>query len=382
MDQAAQNNRAIEDPWYVGDPDKVFTKKDIRRHYTSLNRVGTDSVYGTVYKINRKQAKDFMTMVDRSKYRDAQTRYITTNDKYMALKIIHKRKGISWEEFSLIVQREANIQMMVHRKHPKITPPVLVAGMYHDHGTGYIMSPWVSNLKPLADNYKGNMYPAVESMFRKVWSLGILHMDAHLNNIFITPKDTLMLLDWGAAAFVPAPLVEDLRQRVSQTNTNLFDVWKSFVTDHADQKVEERLYNQVKYRAGAPNLRKKNADWLILKSLKPKNKKTNQPQESRAATINTTTKQRSSNSRSGGGLRQIVAKGGGVKMRKFPYPNSAWSRLLFEPSSRRESRKKNTTTKYGTNNTKSNQKKEQSKNSTTNVTQSPPIKMVKSNRSR
>jgi hypothetical protein len=414
MDQAAKNNRAIQTPWYIGEPDTYFSKKDIRAYYKSLNRVGKDSVYGTVFKITRKQAKEFMTVVDRSKYRDAQTRFGTTNDTYMALKIIHKRKGLSWEDFSIIVQREANIQMMVHRKYPQLTPPVNVAGMFHDHGTGYIISPWVPNLKAVADTYKQNMYPAIESMFRKVWSLGILHMDSHLNNIFVTPQNTIVLLDWGAASFVPLPLVDDLRQRVqTQKSTPLFEVWKSFVKDHADQKVEERLYNQVKYRAGAPNLRKQNADWLVLQSLykpiqkkksvnknnnKQKNSKQNIKQSNQVQTpktpnatrskttvwtnSTTTTNSGTRTRKSRSGVRRLVAKGSGIKLRSFPYPNSAWSRFLFEsPRTKRTTLEQNSGDQSikKTINNKSSRKK---KNTINNVPRTPKIKMVKSSRSR
>jgi hypothetical protein len=404
MDQAAKNNRAIQTPWYIGEPDTYFSKKDIRAYYKSLNRVGKDSVYGTVFRITRKQAKEFMTVVDRSKYRDAQTRFGTTNDTYMALKIIHKRKGLSWEDFSIIVQREANIQMMVHRKYPQLTPPCNVAGMFHDHGTGYIISPWVPNLKPLADTYKQNMYPAIESMFRKVWSLGILHMDSHLNNIFVTPQNTIVLLDWGAASFVPAPLVDDLRQRVqTQKSTPLFEVWKSFVKDHADQKVEERLYNQVKYRAGAPNLRKQNADWLVLQSLyKPIQKKKNnsnnkQPKAQAPKTPNVTSTTKTSTAadwrnsttnngrrkarKSTSGMRRLVAKGSGIKLRSFPYPNSAWSRFVFESTQKKtKSNKIKDQTQPGRKDNKKS--KEFSKSTISSVTTTPKIKMVKSSRSR
>jgi hypothetical protein len=400
MDQAAKNNRAIQTPWYIGEPDTYFSKKDIRAYYKSLNRVGKDSVYGTVFKITRKQAKEFMTVVDRSKYRDAQTRFGTTNDTYMALKVIHKRKGLSWEDFSIIVQREANIQMMVHRKYPQLTPPVNVAGMFHDHGTGYIISPWVPNLKAVADTYKQNMYPAIESMFRKVWSLGILHMDSHLNNIFVTPQNTIVLLDWGAASFVPAPLVDDLRQRVQTQKSNpLFEVWKSFVKDHADQKVEERLYNQVKYRAGAPNLRKQNADWLVLQSLynkpirkkknnnKQKNSNQNKKQSNQVQTPNATRSKTTvwtnstTTTKSISGVRQIVAKGGGVKLRSFPYPNSAWSRFIFESPRTKRTEIEQTKNTDVTGKRRNSSQSQLKKNTMSSVTRTPKIKMVRSSRS-
>jgi hypothetical protein len=94
-------------------------------------------------------------------------------------------------------------------------------------------------------------------------------MDAHHNNIFITPGKNVMLLDWGAAAFVPLDLVDDLKQRLynRSSTTPLHDIWREFVADHPKHNIEERLYNQVRYRAGAPNLRKTNADWLVLEHL-------------------------------------------------------------------------------------------------------------------
>jgi hypothetical protein len=227
-------------------------------------------------------------------------------------------------------------------------------------------------------------------------------MDSHLNNIFVTPNNTIVLLDWGAASFVPAPLVEDLRQRVqTQKSTPLFEVWNSFVKDHADQKVEERLYNQVKYRAGAPNLRKQNADWLVLQSLFKsinKNKNNNKQKKSKTQvqkpktpnatrtpesvwtkTENGTTRKKKRSS----GVRRLVAKGSGIKLRSFPYPNSAWSRFLFEsPRTKRTTREQNSTDKSIRKQTINNKSSRKEKNTINNVPRTPKIKMVKSSRSR
>lgn len=267
-DQAENNNRAIDRSWGVSPhgPNVVFSKKQVLNHYNkSFSRLNKESVYGTVFRVSEKQATAFLQSMNGS----SKTIYSPMFDKYYALKIIHKRRNMDWKAFSVVVQREANIQMMVHTSFPEVTPPVCFGGLNHQNGTGYICSPWVAGLQALSKKYSPAMYPDIDNMFSKVWFLGVLHMDAHHNNIFITPDKKFMLLDWGAAAFVPLGLVEDLRHRLHNRSsaTPLPAVWQEFVADHPRHNIEGRLYNQVVYRAGAPHLRKTNADWLILSNL-------------------------------------------------------------------------------------------------------------------
>jgi hypothetical protein len=394
--QAARNNRAIQTPWIVAPgPDTVYTKKQIHKHYRSFDRLDKDSVYGTVFRINKRQAEKFLEGMDR----DCMTRFGPIKGSSFALKIIHKKRGLGWGQFSTVVQREANIQAMVHAMHPEITPPVIFAGVHHAHGTGYIAAPWVAGLKSLADKYHQEMYPAIEDMFTKVWSMGILHMDAHLNNIFMTPDSRCILLDWGASAFVPLNVVDDLAARMTNRisrrgrgidTQRLFEIWKSFVSDHPDVNIESRLYNQVVYRAGAPSLKRKNADWIVLSSLwkytgkgkndvgdgrnpmvggngkretrrvnivtnakKPPGMQQRQQQQQRQqrdassipgqSTISrgrTDERKWQTTARSPRVFRKVVAKGGTTPaFRSFPYPESAWSRTFFETPKQVERRK-------------------------------------------
>lgn len=348
--QAAKNNRAIDTPWIVPPgPDTIFSKKQVWNHYRSFNRLGKESVYGTVFRVSRKQAEKFLESMDR----DSQTRYgrLTETTQY-ALKIIHKRRDLDWRDFAIVVQREANIQMMVHTSFPDITPPVVFAGMNHTHGTGYIASPWVPGLKSLDKRYTTTMYPSIDNMFSKVWYLGLLHMDAHLNNIFTTSSNRFMLLDWGASAFVPVNLVDDLKRRLHQRGDDipLHEVWKTFVQDHPGEEIERRLYNQVIYRAGAPSLRKRNADWLVLRALfqfqqqKGKttvnNKKEKGPKQmklKKRKRSNTTTD--APNTKKKRIFRRVVAKGSAPAFRRFPYPDSAWSKILFDTTPKNRNKK-------------------------------------------
>ena len=389
--QAARNNRAIDTPWIVPPgPDAVFSKKQVWDHYRSFNRLGKESVYGTVFRISKKEAEKFLETMDR----DSQTRYGRLSESLYALKIIHKKRDQNWRDFAIVVQREANIQKMVHTSFPEITPPVVFAGMNNNHGTGYIASPWVSGLKSLDKRYTASMYPAIDDMFSNVWSLGVLHMDAHLNNIFTkTPSQRVMLLDWGASAFVPVNLVDDLRRQLRQRSpeTPLHEVWNAFVRNHPDEQIEQRLYNQVIFRAGAASLRKRNADWLVLRAMFAMTG--TKPTAQKKATKSATKRQQDTSSqptRRKRVFRKVVAKGSAPAFREFPYPDSAWSRILFENTPKKSPKKNNAPKTTSTKSSlvkkqttfKQNKTKNKKNNNSTlsSVTVNPAIRMEQSTR--
>jgi hypothetical protein len=202
------------------------------------------------------------------------------------------------------------------------------AGIDQQHGIGVIISQWL-DIRPVPDvrnTMDRTLYDTIESVFVKVWSLGICHMDAHLNNICLHSDGSIKLVDWGHAAFLPTDAAQIMQTELQRNISSPIHetVWKK-VQARVPYNLEDRLRSQVVYKACAGKADPSNADWIVLKKLwrmVPNNNRPGKPQQRPVAK-----KPRRSSVR----VMTFSSKDGKIQWRKFP-DTSAWSQGILSPS--------------------------------------------------
>ena len=265
----------------ISEPEEVLTRGEVKSKYANgFTLVNANSYYGTVFKGEASAVKSFVTELTKRMKNYMITKeynYLMSGKvKRAAVKVIHKPPRLTWPQFIKAVERESVIQTYVHETFPSITPACLFAGVDHAHGVGIIVSQWLEltpvNLKEIGKT----VYRQLEGHFSKLWSLGVLHMDAHANNIFTENRTGgVVLLDWGASAFLPKDTLPLMKQELRKTGgANLPQVWDNF-TAAVKQKmrvdVEPRVRKQQELNAKvSPRHKKENADWVVLKKLREK----------------------------------------------------------------------------------------------------------------
>lgn len=333
------------------------SKNQIKKHFKDFRSIDIPSRYGTVFKVRGSVAKEYISENDGFEQYMKGTRQIPSQG-HVAMKVIHKRSSVSWSNFSQVVQREAIIQLFVSESYPTITPYMYFAGIDTKHGIGIIISKWL-DIRPLPDmidTMDRETYDALESIIVRIWSLGICHMDLHLNNICMDMNGTITFVDWGHAAFLPEQVAENMRKLLRQSYTSPIheSIWKK-LQSMTSYDIADRLRSQVVYKAFAGKADSNNADWIVLQKLwnkipkstiKSKNTTKTNNTPNKVESIQSKVKRPSSSTTSTKTFRVMTfsKSDGKIRWRKFP-SSSAWSRGLFTQTTSKKTRKQHATPK-------------------------------------
>jgi hypothetical protein len=257
-------------------PEQIINRTNIKNIFpkNTFTLINGNSSYGTVFKAKSSAIQKFVQNLRTPYYKYfPEWNNLGTTISQAVIKVIHKPNHLQWDRFVGIVEREANIQSYVYRKVPGLTAACLYSAIDIESGIGIIISEFLK-ITPLIKVKQTNksMYQKIETCFRSIWNIGIVHMDAHGKNVFVaSPDKRLVLLDWGASVFLPKPtqsIMKELLLKHKNKRTPLFEVWDEFrekVKGKGYENIENIIYIDMLLFAGvSPRHRKQNADWLML----------------------------------------------------------------------------------------------------------------------
>lgn len=260
-------------------PSDIINRHQVRSRYTqNFDLLNGSSHYGTVFKGTAASVRSFVNrlkpLTPYHKYYPGWAR-LGVDFKHAVIKVIHKPEYLDWETFVQSVQRESLIQYEANRQAPGMTSIPLFSAVDVTSGVGIIISEYLTirSLAKVGQEYlkrhAQSIYHDIDSRFRNLWHAGILHMDAHANNIFIASDGRLVVLDFGASVMLPHNLWDIMKKTLNDyTNQPLYVVWDWFkiqvMLNLKTLDVEKVIYDKM-FRYAAPNHRKGNADWIMMK---------------------------------------------------------------------------------------------------------------------
>jgi serine/threonine protein kinase len=260
-------------------PADIINRHQVRNKYTkNFDLLNGSSHYGTVFKGTAASVKSF---VNRLKPLTPYHTYfpgwarLGVDYKHAVIKVIHKPEYLDWKTFVTSVERESLIQYGANNQSPGMTAVPLFSAVDVTSGVGIIISEYlvIKSLAKVGKEYlkrhAQSIYHDIDSRFRNLWQAGILHMDAHSNNIFIASDGRLVVLDFGASVMLPENLEDLMKKSLGDfPDQPLYVIWDWFNVQAGFKlkimDVEKLIYDRM-FKYAAPNHRKGNADWIMMK---------------------------------------------------------------------------------------------------------------------
>lgn len=193
------------------------------------------------------------------------TRESSPRAPWVLLKVPLKNEGIPWKTYAGDVMREASIQYYLGiDQQQTYIPKLYYAGFDPVHQNGVLVMEYIDGGTLLKDvTLTPQVYARVDSVFRRLWSLGFAHMDAKSDNVMVRKNGEIVLLDLASVVKLPERLRVSVEKELLRSPAP--PAWKAW--DLAAQSTGEnvKLLNaQLKKYVGKSSAW---PDWKFLSSL-------------------------------------------------------------------------------------------------------------------
>jgi hypothetical protein len=194
-----------------------------------VQRVGSGASSVT-YRLRAKDAEMLMgALLDESAVHYMPSPQKKKMSAWVLLKVPLKRAGVRWRNYVEDMFREAGAQEQLSARDPSLVPSLYFAAIDPAHALGVLLMEYIDEGKTLAGSrITSSLYQKIDALYRRMWLLGFVHMDAKEDNVGVRSDGRLVVFDVASVAKLPDSIHAALKTRFRETpNDPAWKVWES-----------------------------------------------------------------------------------------------------------------------------------------------------------